>query len=139
MTQSRLNIEISQDGQVTVLRPTGWITAGRQGVLWEKLSEQMERGHRRIVMDLSAAHFVSSADLGVLLFFQRELEERNGCLALAAASRRTLRVLHLSNLRQAFTVCEDVQGAAQVAATGSRRERKANGRKMNLGRAKRNG
>ncbi len=138
MVQPRLRMQVSLEGRVTVLRPAGWITAGRQGILLEELSRQLEKGNRHIVVDLSAAHFVRSAEFGVLLFFQRELRQQGGCLALASPSWRTQRVLHLSDLRRAFTVCEDVDEAVRAIAASPQCRQEASGKGMSIGRQNRN-
>lgn len=123
MTAPEFPIELHQHGEVTVIKPIGRVTAEGNAVLEEKLGELLDRGRVLLVVDFSASHFVSSTELGTFLYYQRRLEEKGGCLLLAAPGRATRIALNMSNLDRVLTVCGTVDEAVELARqkTGSGR------------------
>ena len=113
MSFPALRIETVQHGEVLVLKPIGWVAAGGHVALEEKLQRLVAEGSRRLVVDLSAAHFVSSTGLGVFLYFKQVLEDAGGRLVLAAPGGAVQKMLIAANLDQALTICPSVAEAVR--------------------------
>jgi anti-anti-sigma factor len=115
MSVPSLRIEMIQHNDVLLFKPIGWIATDGHVVMEEKLHEAFAQGHRRIVVDLSAAHFVSSTGLGVFLYFKQVLEDAGGVLVLAAPGGAVQKMLIAANLDQALTICPSVaEGVKKV-------------------------
>ncbi len=118
-----LHIEIVQHNDITVFRPVGWVRLDNHHIIDERLKDLVDQGHRRFVVDLSMAHFVSSTSLGVLLFYRQSLEAKGGCLLLAAPSPAIWKMLSASGLARALETCATVEDALRKSkhAVGSGR------------------
>lgn len=112
MSLPALRIEMTQQNDVLVFRPVGWVAADGHVVLEEKLHEAFADGHRRMIVDLSAAHFVSSTGLGVFLYFKQILEDAGGRLVLAAPGAAVSKMLAAANLDRVLSISPTVDEAA---------------------------
>jgi anti-sigma B factor antagonist len=87
-----------------VLVVTGRITTGEShGVLQAAVRSLVERGRKRIVLDLEAVPFVDSGGLGELVSSYATVKQLGGSLKLANANRRiasALEVVKLTNVLQ---------------------------------------
>jgi anti-sigma B factor antagonist len=113
MSIPSLHIEMVQHNDVLLFKPVGWISTDGHVIVEEKLHEAFGQGHRQIVVDLSAAHFVSSTGLGVFLYFKQVLEDAGGRLVLAAPGGAVQKMLIAANLDQALTICPSVAEAVR--------------------------
>jgi anti-sigma B factor antagonist len=123
MAKSLLDVMTIHQSGVVVARPTGWVTPDNSSYLEERIKLLIDGGSRRIVIDLSAAHFVSSTGLGVLIHFKKVLEDCGGCLLLACPSSAVSRILFTTRLSRVLECCDTVAEAVQLAA-----EKKTSGR-----------
>ena len=111
MSFPALRIETTRQGDVLVFRPVGWVNSEGHVVVEEKLNQAFADGNRRIIVDLSAVHFVSSTGLGVFLYFKQVLGDAGGRLVLASPGGAVSKMLVASNLDQALTICATVSEA----------------------------
>jgi len=70
-----MQVTANKEGAVTVLKPTGAITAGELNELEQQLDNSYRNWTKRIVVNLSEVAYIDSAGLEMLLKFQRQLEE----------------------------------------------------------------
>jgi anti-sigma B factor antagonist len=88
-----------------------------------RLDDELRAAHAardtRVIVDLSAATFVDSTVLGVLLEARQRLEERGGSLVLVCHDRRILRTLEVAGLDRVFTL--EATLAEAMAALHDRR------------------
>ena len=110
-----LRIELLQHDNITIFRPIGWVGLENHHLLDERMKAIMDKGNRRIVIDLSQVHFVSSTGLGVFLYYRHVLEDRGGCLLLAAPSAEMWKMLSSARLTQALQVCATLKDALAKA------------------------
>jgi anti-sigma B factor antagonist len=121
-----LRIETTLYGDVLVFKPVGWVAADSHLPMEHKLQELMAEGQRRIVVDLSAAHFVSSSGLGVFIYCHKTLQEQGGRLVLAAPGGAVRKMLAAANLDEALDISATLAEAVARARRdprGSRRKR----------------
>jgi anti-anti-sigma factor len=78
------------------------------------LSEVVRDGQHRIRLDCSEVSFLSSASIGVLVKFHRELARINGTFHVVNPSARVLAVLEMTRL--AATLVEPTRAAGAVAS-----------------------
>ena len=115
MNAPSLRIETVQHNDITVFRPIGWVGHDNHHVLDERLMALVDKGQRRIVVDLSMVHLVSSTGMGVFLFYRQALEEKGGCLILAAPSAEVWKMLSAAGLTRALEICTTVKEALSRA------------------------
>jgi anti-anti-sigma factor len=78
------------------------------------LTEELEHGHRRIVLDMSDVTFCDSTGLGVLVQVRQRASEGGGWLRVVAptdAVRRALEITNLDRLIPAYPTVADAAGA----------------------------
>ena len=79
------------------------------------LTEEVERGHQRIVLDMSGVSFCDSTGLGVLVQIRQRVVEGGGWLRVAApteAVRRALEITNLDRLIPAYATVSDAVAEA---------------------------
>jgi anti-sigma B factor antagonist len=105
-------IELAFDTTATdgweVLAVRGEIDAYTSPRLRERLTQLMDEGHYRVVVDLEAVEFMDSTGLGVLVSCLKRTKEHQGELALVCTAPQILRVLSITGLDKVFTVRQSV-------------------------------
>ena len=86
----------------------------------EKLDGIVDRGARRVLVDLMATSFMDSTTLGVLLRYQKRIIGGGGALVLVSDDPRVLRTFEITGLDRTFsierTLSEGVTRLVGVAA-----------------------
>ena len=108
-----MNIEETQVGAVTVLKPEGALSQDDTEPFGQRLTEALGRSFRRLVVDMSAVPFVDSRGLEVLVDATEELAESGHALKLAGTNELLREVLELTELTSLFEHYEDVNAAAR--------------------------
>jgi anti-sigma B factor antagonist len=72
--------------------------------LREGISDLIEEGQRKIVVDLTDVAFMDSSGLGVLVTGLKRVRERDGVLALVCPEGSVLKVLTITGLDKVFPV-----------------------------------
>ena len=103
-------VGVSESGQALVLRLAGELDLYNAPALREALRACVERGPKRLVVDLAEVTFVDSTALGALVEARSRLRGAEG-LALAAPGLETRRALEVSGLDRHLAVHESVESA----------------------------
>jgi anti-sigma B factor antagonist len=106
-----MQIEVAKTGSVTVMDIEGRIDSGTASGLSQALSEAIEKGATRLVIDLEGVDYVSSAGLRELVTALKKVNQDDGDLRLASPSDRVREVLELSGLDSILSVY-DTRGDA---------------------------
>lgn len=114
---SELTIEEETAGTVTVLAPHGRIDTQTAKTLETAVLGAVGAGARRLVFDLSAVDYISSAGLRVILLGGKRLKEQGGTMALCGLSPTIQDVFEISGFLRLFEVRDD-RAAAVAAAAG---------------------
>jgi anti-anti-sigma factor len=109
-----IDFRVSAVDQVTLIEADGRIDSMNANELGEALSQEIERGSRQIVLDLSKVSYMSSAGLRELVAAYNKLQNVSGDLRLAQPSSRVMDVLEMSGLDTIFQIFP-----TQVEAVGS--------------------
>ena len=86
--------------------------------LREKLDDALERGGRRILVDLTGVAFMDSTALGVLLDTAKALRATGGQMVLVADDPRVTRVIEITGLRRVFRIESSLPEAVQQLVLG---------------------
>lgn len=82
-----------RDPRAVTVAIGGDLDLATAGVLAERLGEVIERGARRVVVDVDAAAYLDSSALAPVLAAHRRLLDCGGALTVLGTTRRTRRIL----------------------------------------------
>lgn len=111
-------MELRQEdvGMVAVVAIAGRIDSSTSAQLLQVLKETIAAGKSRLVLDLTATQFLSSAGLRVLLVTAKQIEKASGRLVLHGLSGRVRDVLDVSGFLSELRVCGDRTEAVAAAS-----------------------
>ncbi|MGY1739658.1 MULTISPECIES: STAS domain-containing protein [unclassified Blastococcus] len=93
-----IEVDVQGDGKSAVLRPRGRLTLVTAPHLRAAVTEAVEGGQVRLVVDLSACEFIDSSGLGAIIGGLKQARQAGGDLRIASAGDQVTTVLQLTNL-----------------------------------------
>jgi anti-sigma B factor antagonist len=102
-----LNFHISDeeiDAETHVIELGGEIDLYTAPEFKERMVELIEGGKKHIVVDLSAATFIDSTTLGVLVGGVKRLRPTGGALALVCADQNICKIFEITGLDRVFPI-----------------------------------
>ena len=111
-------MKLSDDprGDVLVVRPEGRIDTNTSEELESWLMSRLAGGPRRLVVDMSAVDYISSAGLRVFLMTVKKLRGTGGQLVLGGLNPSVRQIFELAGFLSIFAVEADVDRAVARAA-----------------------
>lgn len=102
-----------KDG-VVVLEPKGKIMGGPDAtVLHEKLHEYIEKGQKKVVVDMAKVEWMNSTGLGILISGLTTLRNNQGELKLANVTGKIQSLLTITKLITVFEAFDSVEEAVK--------------------------
>ena len=99
--------EIEPD--ITVVSCSGRFTLGTQLRLTESMINTLiQKGTRKLVIDLTHAEIVDSAGLGVLMHVFGELEQMGGAMRIAGANQRVANMFQVTHTNGILSLDPDL-------------------------------
>jgi anti-anti-sigma factor len=96
-----------------VITPKGWLDSGQSSHLATVLNQQLDAGHRWLIVNMADVEFISSAGLKMLVSMWQRIRDQKGDLALAVLKPRVREVLQLIGLDLVFTITETLDDAEE--------------------------
>jgi anti-anti-sigma factor len=114
-----LTVQSQQRDDVVVIAVAGELDMATAPQLQAHITEQLERGHNRLVFDLAEVSFCDSTGLSVFVRAENSVDETGGAVRLAAPQRGVRRILEVSGLVEVLPTYQTVDEAiaADAAAT----------------------
>lgn len=110
-----MNIEIEHRDDILIIRPLGRLDSSSSPALEQLLTEQLDAGCQRLVLDFSGLSYISSAGLRVVLLAGKKLRASQGKIVLAALQDMVHDVFDMSGFLTLFAVAPTLdEGLAQV-------------------------
>ena len=106
-----MNIQQTDQEGVTILEPSGRIDTTTSGTLEEVLRRTVDAGARRLIVDLAAVEYISSAGLRVFLVVAKRMRDLHGRLILCGMPEPVAQVFRLAGFMALF----QVEGSRQSA------------------------
>jgi len=109
-------LETAPEGDVMICKVVGRVGQEYFATIEEQAMQLVSRGYHRMVVDLSEAAGISSSGLGLMLYYEKTLRDKGGCLVLVrprGAAARTLSVSKLDTVFQMFDILEEALAAAR--------------------------
>lgn len=111
-----MNISETKQGHVTILRAQGKLDATSSPDLDQRLVTLTENGVRRVVVDLSALEYVSSAGLRVFLSAAKRLQKAEGKMALANPAAQVQQVFEIAGFAAILPIFKSMDEAVAACA-----------------------
>lgn len=102
-----MNFQIADqeiDAETQVIELGGEIDLYTAPEFKERMVELIEDGKKRIVVDLSAATFIDSTTLGVLVGGVKRLRPAGGTLALVCTDQNITKIFEITGLDRVFPI-----------------------------------
>ena len=106
-----MNIEQQRHEDILILRPQGRLDSSSSPEFERLLTEQLDAGSQRLVLDFSRLDYISSAGLRVVLLAGKKLRASKGQIALASLQDMVREVFDMSGFLTLFTVTNTVDEA----------------------------
>lgn len=99
------------DNRTHVIRLGGDIDINTAPAFKQRIVEIVEEGKQHIIVDFSAATFIDSTTLGILVGGVKRLRPSGGWLSLVCTDENILKVLHVTGLDQIFPIVDSIEAA----------------------------
>lgn len=99
-----LAIESRNENGWAVLQVRGEVDLYTSPQLRDGITELLDQGANRIVIDLSGIEFMDSTGLGVLVVGLKRAKERNGEFALVCREGSVQKILSITGLDRVFSI-----------------------------------
>ena len=109
-----MEINESKEGAAVIIQPVGRIDTNTSADFEGKLVEVLDRQEIKIVVDLSAIDYVSSAGLRVFLMAAKKLKGLGGSFVLAGMNDHIKEVFDISGFTPIFTLTPDTASAVEA-------------------------
>ncbi|HYG74120.1 MAG TPA: STAS domain-containing protein [Planctomycetota bacterium] len=116
MAGNDLLIELEEvpDRNLVVMHLTGRIDSRTCNDLQEELEILFGNGVCRVILNLEAIDYFSSAGLGLFINVSVGARERNGNIVLMSPSKCILQLLHLIGVHDELSIAHDYQSAVRL-------------------------
>jgi stage II sporulation protein AA (anti-sigma F factor antagonist) len=101
-----MNLATEKTGEVLVVSPEGRINSTNASALEADLLAQVEKGERKVVLDLSRLDYISSAGLRVILLLAKRLKQQSGGLVLCGLLPHVREVFEISGFLGILTAVD---------------------------------
>lgn len=102
----------------TVLEVAGEVDVYTAPTLRDRITDLLDAGQRRLVVDLGTVEFIDSTGLGVLVGALNRAKELGGNLDLVCSQERVLKLLRITGLDKVFTVHGSLGNAVKGPEAG---------------------
>jgi len=113
MTHDELSIDLKSErkGETLVFALRGSLDLATSPTVKAALSDAIERGESKLIVDLRQLEFLDSTGLSVLIGAHRRAAERAGSLRLIVSEGQILRLLTITGLIAVFAVYRSMEDA----------------------------
>lgn len=108
-----MDVETNVSGEVNVVRIGGNLDSDSFPEAQSQITNLIEQGARKILLDLKELVYISSAGLRVLLIAAKQLKEHGGELRISNLNNMVQDVFEISGFSKIFNVFNDEAEALQ--------------------------
>lgn len=108
-----MELDLKEQGDVTILVIDGNLTLGREDALRESIDTILGSGRSKILVDLTGMDYMDSAGLGELVASYRTVKRFGGMLKLLKPSDKVTESLTVTSLLPMFQVFSDQASAVK--------------------------
>lgn len=115
-TEQEFSLRKRLEGNTVVLEVRGEADLHTAPELRATLTDVIDDGARRVVVDLTATTFIDSMTLGVLLGTLKRLQPSGGRMAIACPDEHVRRVFEITSLQEILNVHASTDAALAAAS-----------------------
>jgi anti-sigma B factor antagonist len=105
---------VRQVDTVSIIDFSGRVTLGEESdLLRDTLNREMERGHKKLLLNLQEVTYCDSAGLGELIACFTTVTRRGGALKLLYVPKKIRDILKVTRLDGLFEICSDEAAAVK--------------------------
>ena len=109
---ARMSFSVKKDAKgVMVIGVDGQLIVGNRQELKQKISEALETGDRKFLIDFTNTGYIDSSGLGVLVSLSRKIREADGDLRLAGLNEDLRTLFELTKLDSLFNIADSPAAA----------------------------
>ena len=113
-----MRIELKFAGEIPIMRLSGRFIAGGDGpFLRQKVTDLVEAGSRKIIIDFEDVPYLDSTGLGFLAGSQKVAQNAGATIVLAALNTHVMKVLESAQLMPFFVLADDEKSALEKLMT----------------------
>jgi len=106
-------IQRSSQDDFTILSLEGYLDAHTAPAFENAVQEEMDAGHKRLIVNCERLNYISSAGLGVFMSFIEEIREGSGDIKICGATPKVLQVFEILGFPALFDLLPDVAAAVK--------------------------
>jgi anti-sigma B factor antagonist len=106
-----MEIQVQKNNDISVINVSGKLDAYNSTELEKKITEVIDSGETRLIVNFDRLDYISSSGLRVLLVALKKLKKLNGDVKLACLKPFIKDVFDISGFTQLFTITENVDRA----------------------------
>jgi anti-sigma B factor antagonist len=106
-------IQRSTQDELTILSLAGFLDAHTAPEFETAVEQEIDAGHRKLIVDCQGLSYISSAGLGVFMSFLEELRESGGDIKICGPSPKVLQVFEILGFPAIFDMLPDVPAAVR--------------------------
>ncbi|MEJ2544506.1 MAG: STAS domain-containing protein [Calditrichaceae bacterium] len=107
-----MNFNITEQNDVVIISLVGKIMGGPEaGQINDQINNNIDRGKKRIIIDLEKVEWMNSSGLGILIGAIQTLKNNDGTLCLINVSDRIKELLKITKLINVFDIKPDLESA----------------------------
>lgn len=109
-----MSIRIKYEEDYVIVLPDEEIEVYNISEIKEVLFDIIEKGNRRLVMDMSRVEYIDSSGLGVLVSVLKKVKHAEGKLVLISPKSSVKQILSLTNLDKVFNIQDNLENAVEA-------------------------
>jgi anti-sigma B factor antagonist len=99
-----MDLEIIDIKQVTVITPRSDIDIAHADVVKQRLTELVDKGRTRLVIDLGQVHYIDSSGLGALVAVMKHARAARGDIKICALQSGVRSVFEMTRLNKVIAI-----------------------------------
>jgi len=108
-----MTFTVTQAGDVSIVEVEGQLIVSNRQELKQKVLDQLEQGHRKVLVDFGRTSYIDSSGLGVLVSLAKKMRELGGDLRLANLNDDLQTLFELTKLDTLFQISESRERALE--------------------------
>ncbi len=108
-----MKIHANDIDDITILVIDGMLTIGSEQAFYNAFQQQIQRGRKKIVLDMTKVKYIDSLGIGQIAGGYTSLEEADGSLVLARTNEKVKELLRLTGLQNHIQTYATVEEALQ--------------------------
>lgn len=108
-----MTFTVTQTGDVSIVEVEGQLIVSNRQELKQKVLDQLEKGHRKVLVDFGRTSYIDSSGLGVLVSLAKKMRELGGDLRLANLNDDLQTLFELTKLDTLFQISESRERALE--------------------------